>query len=98
MSIALPLSAMLTALLIGAVLLLLLGANPARAYSAMITGVFGSVFGITQSLVKATPLLLVAVSVSICFRAQVWNIGAEGQMILGAIFSTWVGLHVKGLP
>ncbi len=97
-SIALPLSAMLTALLIGAVLLLLLGANPARAYSAMITGVFGSVFGITQSLVKATPLLLVGLGICIAFRASVINIGGEGQIIAGALMATWFSLQFRTWP
>jgi simple sugar transport system permease protein len=88
-SAVMPVLAVLAALLAGAVMLLLLGVNPLEAYAAMITGVFGSVSGITQSLVKATPLLLVGLGICIAFRASVINIGGEGQIILGAVTGTW---------
>ncbi len=94
----LPLSGVLVALLIGAVMLLLLGADPVAAYRAMISGAVGSVSGITQSLVKATPLLLVGLGICIAFRASVINIGAEGQIILGAIAATWFPLTFSSWP
>jgi len=87
--VALPLLAMLSALLIGAVMLLLLKANPIHAYASLVAGVFGSVYGFTQSLVKATPLLLVGLGICISFRASVINIGGEGQIIAGALLATW---------
>jgi simple sugar transport system permease protein len=90
--------ALLIALLVGAVMLLLLGANPLAAYTTMFTGVFGSVSGITQSLVKATPLLLVGLGICIAFRASVINIGAEGQIILGALMATWFSLQFRTWP
>lgn len=96
--VGLPLSAMLAALVIGAVLLLFLRANPIRAYTAMVTGVFGSVFGITQTLVKATPLLLVGLGICIAFRARVINIGGEGQIIAGALMATWFSLQFRTWP
>jgi ABC-type uncharacterized transport system permease subunit len=92
---AVPVLAMLAALLIGAVLLLLLNVNPITAYAAMIDGAFGSVSGITQSLVKATPLLLVGLGICIAFRASVINIGGEGQIILGALMATWFSLQFR---
>src|SRR6266496_6583098 len=95
---SLPLLAVGVALLIGAVMLLLLNADPVRAYGALIQGAFGSSSGITQSLVKATPLLLVGLGICICFRASVINIGAEGQIILGAIAATWFALEFRTLP
>jgi len=95
---ALPLLAMLAALLIGAVMLLFLGANPFEAYGAMLAGVFGSVSGFTQSLVKATPLLLVGLGICIAFRASVINIGAEGQIIVGALMATWFSLQFRTWP
>ena len=64
----------------------------------MIVGVFGSVSGLTQALVKATPLLLVGLGICIAFRASVINIGAEGQIILGAVMGTWVALIFKTWP
>ena len=93
-----PVAAVLVALLFGAVVLLLLGANPLSAYASMIVGVFGSVSGLTQALVKATPLLLVGLGICIAFRASVINIGAEGQIILGAVMGTWVALICKTWP
>ena len=95
---ALPLLAMLAALLIGAAMLLVLHANPLDAYAAMVAGVFGSVSGFTQSLAKATPLLLVGLGICIAFRASVINIGAEGQIILGAVGGTACALTFSNWP
>jgi simple sugar transport system permease protein len=95
---AMPILAMLAALLIGAVMLVLLKANPLEAYATMVTGVFGSVSGFTQSLVKATPLLLVGLGICIAFRASVINIGGEGQIILGAVMGTWFALAFRTWP
>jgi simple sugar transport system permease protein len=94
-SLSLPGLALLVALVIGAVLLLLLNAHPLEAYVAMLDGAFGSVSGITQSLVKATPLLLVGLGICIAFRASVINIGAEGQIIMGAVMATWFSLQFR---
>ena len=95
---AMPILAMLAALLIGAVMLLLLNANPLEAYATMVTGVFGSMSGFTQSFVKATPLLLVGLGICIAFRASVINIGGEGQIILGAVMGTWFALAFRTWP
>jgi ABC-type uncharacterized transport system permease subunit len=89
---------MVAALLIGAVLLLLLKANPIEAYAAMVSGVFGSVSGFTQSVVKATPLLLVGLGICIAYRASVINIGGEGQIIAGALMATWFSLQFRSWP
>jgi general nucleoside transport system permease protein len=93
-----PIVAILIALLIGAIMLLLLGVNPLTAYASMIHGVFGTTFGLTQSIVKATPLLLVGLGICIAFRASVINIGGEGQIILGALMATWFSLQFKTWP
>jgi general nucleoside transport system permease protein len=96
--VALPVMAMLIAMLIGAVMLLLMKANAFHAYAALVAGVFGSVYGFTQSLVKATPLLLVGLGICISFRASVINIGGEGQIIAGALMATWFSLAFRGWP
>jgi ABC-type uncharacterized transport system permease subunit len=95
---ALAASGMLTALLVGAVMLLLMRANPLTAYAAMISGAVGDVSGITQSLAKATPLLLVGLGICIAFRASVINIGGEGQIIAGALMATWFPLTFRTWP
>jgi simple sugar transport system permease protein len=94
----LPVIATLAALAVGAVMLLFLKVNPIEAYAALWDGVFGSTNAFAETLVKATPLLLVALGICISFRGDVINIGGEGQMIIGAILATWVGLNFTGLP
>jgi simple sugar transport system permease protein len=94
----LPVFATFAALAVGAVMLLLLGANPIRAYAALAEGAFGSGNALAETAVKAVPLLLVGLGICISFRANVINIGGEGQMIIGAIMGTVVGLALSGGP
>ncbi len=80
-----PIIAILLALVAGGVLLLILGADPIKAYGTMIDGAFGSQAALLRTLTRATPLLIIAVGICIAFRAGVINIGAEGQVFVGAI-------------
>ncbi len=79
-------------------MLLFLKVNPIEAYKALWDGAFGSSNAFAETLVKATPLLLVALGICISFRGDVINIGGEGQMIVGAILATWVGLTFTHWP
>ena len=97
-NIVLPVAGVVVALLIGALLLLFLKVNPITAYSALFGGAFGSWQGIVQSLVKSTSLLLVGLGICIAFRANVINIGGEGQIIAGALMATWFTLAFRTLP
>lgn len=90
----LPLVAVVAALLVGAISLLLLGADPIEAYKAMFSGAFANKNGLADTLVKATPLLLVGLGIVIAFRASVINIGAEGQLIVGALLSTYLAVQL----
>ena len=94
----LPLLAMLAALLVGVLLLMMLGADPFEAYSALIRGALGNLSGITQTLTKATPLLLVGLGICIAFRGGVINIGGEGQIIAGALAATAFSVAFGKLP
>lgn len=94
----LPVFATLAALLFGTIMLIILDVNPITAYRALLNGAFGSSNAIAETLVKATPLLLVGLGICIAYRGNVINIGGEGQMIVGAITATWVGLQFTGLP
>jgi simple sugar transport system permease protein len=96
--VSLPILAALAALLVGAVMLFFLDVNPLEAYAALWDGAFGSKNSVAETLVKATPLLLVGLGICISFRGDVINIGGEGQMIVGAILGTLVGLNLGGLP
>lgn len=90
----LPLIAVAGALLVGAVVLVLLEVNPLEAYQAMVTGAFTNKNGMADTLVKTIPLLLVGLGIVIAFRANVINIGAEGQLIVGALLTTYLGLEL----
>ena len=89
-----PIGSLFGALLIGSVLLLLVGANPWDTYIAMFSGALGGRYALSETLVKATPIILTALAVSIAFRMQFWNIGAEGQLALGGFAAAGVALFV----
>jgi ABC-type uncharacterized transport system permease subunit len=94
---ALP-SAAVVALLIGAALMLVFGANPITGYQAMATGAFGDSYALTSTAVKAVPLLLVGAGICIAFRANVLNIGGEGQIAMGGLAATAIALALPDLP
>jgi general nucleoside transport system permease protein len=94
----LPLVAVPLALLIGGVMLLLLNKDPILAYTALVQGAVGDISSVTQTLVKATPLLLVGLGICIAFRGGVINIGGEGQIIVGALAAGALALSNPGVP
>ena len=81
-----------TALVAISVLFLIVGVNPIFAISEIFSGSFGSFYGIKETITKAIPLILIGTGLTLAFRAKFWNIGAEGQLLMGAIFATWTGL------
>ena len=95
----------LLALLFGAVLLVIFDADPWDTYVAMFQGAFGTVeqwksgqfYSVTETLVKAIPLTLTGLSVAIAFRMLFWNIGAEGQLVLGGVAAAGVALWFPGI-
>ncbi|MBN1262234.1 MAG: ABC transporter permease [Anaerolineae bacterium] len=91
-----PVVSFLVSLLLGAILLLISGANPFETYAAMARGTFGSTYNFSETLVKAIPLMLTGLGVSIAFRMRFWNIGAEGQLTLGGVAAAWVALYWAG--
>ena len=74
------------------ILFLIAGVNPIFAISEIFSGSFGSFYGIKETITKAIPLILIGTGLTLAFRAKFWNIGAEGQLLMGAIFATWTGL------
>ncbi|MGZ8563377.1 MAG: ABC transporter permease, partial [Candidatus Limnocylindria bacterium] len=112
-----PLLALVTALLVGAVIIVLsdpefisqVGSNPGAAFAAgigsvgaayggLLSGSLGGVGPISETLLRATPLMLAGLAVALGFRAGLFNIGAEGQIYIGALFATGVGIGFTGLP
>jgi general nucleoside transport system permease protein len=94
-----PILAVILALAFGGVILLALGKNPVEAYFAMLDGAFGGDVRIFNTINRAIPLLLVAVGICIAFRGGVINIGAEGQLLIGAASVTATTLAIgEALP
>lgn len=93
-----PLLAVFAALGAGGILLYLTGYDPIQAYKVMWQGIFGGQRVFSEVLIKATPLIFVGAGLAIAFQCGVWNIGAEGQFIAGAILASWVGIHGANLP
>jgi simple sugar transport system permease protein len=92
LDVLLPLLSVFGALLVGAIVLILLNKNPIEAYTVLITGAFTNKNGLADTLVKATPLMLVALGIAISFRGGVINIGAEGQLVMGALLATYLAV------
>ena len=84
--------AFLLSLLTGALLILLLGNNPLAVYSAMVTGSWGSKTVIYETIKITIPLLITAIGISFAFRMKFWNIGGEGQILVGAVAAGFFGL------
>jgi ABC-type uncharacterized transport system permease subunit len=90
-SILVPLYAILLALTIAGLVIVLVGSNPFEAYWALLRGMFGSADRINASLGRSTPFIGAALAVAFAFRAGLFNIGAEGQLLVGATVAAWVG-------
>ncbi|PLX96906.1 MAG: ABC transporter permease [Desulfuromonas sp.] len=87
-----PLVSIAVALFVAGFLLLAGDINPLAAYQEIIVESLGSRYGLSETLVKTTPLIFAGLGVSLAFRMQIWNIGAEGQLYMGAMGATWVAL------
>ncbi|MCI4441360.1 ABC transporter permease [Tibeticola sp.] len=87
-----PLLALAITVLIGVALFALLGKDPARGLAVFFWEPIQSRYALGELMVKATPLLLIALGLAVCFRSNIWNIGAEGQFVMGAIAAGGVAL------
>jgi len=89
--VSVPLYAILLASLVGSLFILGAGGNPLVAYSALLDGALGSPDRIASTIARATPFMIAALAVVVGFKAGLFNIGAEGQLLLGALTAAWVG-------
>jgi ABC-type uncharacterized transport system permease subunit len=92
MSAVISLGAVILALILGGIVLVLVGGNPIRAYAFMVKAAFGDIGVFSDTLTKATPLILTSLAAVIAFRMRLWNIGAEGQFFIGAFGASAVVL------
>jgi simple sugar transport system permease protein len=96
-NLALPLAAVLATLVLCSGLIALAGAEVTEAYGVLFSSALGSTFGLSETVVKATPLVFTGLAVAIAFRAKFWNIGGEGQLLAGAMAAAFIGAR-EGLP
>ena len=98
MTFLVPVCSLIISLLLGAIVLRASGANPLKAYFAMLRGAFGSRTKFQYTIREAIPLLMCGLAVGIAFKLKFWNIGAEGQYVFGVIGITWVMQFWTWLP
>jgi len=93
-----PLIAVLAAFVVGGVVVWMVGDSPLLVYELFFTSAFGSMDGIGYTLFYATPLIFTGLAVAVAFKCGLLNIGAEGQLIVAAFATAWVGLVLPGWP
>jgi simple sugar transport system permease protein len=99
--VAIPLLAVVAALLLGGIIMATTGVtaeNILRSYVALFAGSLGSAYALSETITSATPLILAALGLALGFKAGLFNIGAEGQMIIGGVAAVIVGFSLPGLP
>lgn len=97
-SIAIRLAAVILALAVCGIYLVFINLNPVEVYSAMVKGSFGSAYYLRETIIKAIPLCITALGVAVAFKMQFWNIGAEGQIMMGAFSASIFALWTPNLP
>jgi ABC-type uncharacterized transport system permease subunit len=95
MKILSPIQAIVLTLLVGLAIFAVLGQDPLRAFWHFFIAPVSTANGVSELLLKASPLCLIGLGLAISYRANVWNIGAEGQMYIGGVFATGIAIHFQ---
>jgi len=93
-----PVAAVAATLVLSAIPILLAGGELWKSYFYLFYGALGTRFNLLETFVKGSPLILTGLAVAFAFRAKFWNIGAEGQLLAGALVATVLGVHLGGMP
>ncbi len=96
--IVIPIAAIIVTLILSAIPILIAGGDLWKSYFYVFYGALGTRFNLLETFVKASPLLLTGLAVAFAFRAKFWNIGAEGQLLAGALAATALGISLGGVP
>ena len=96
--IVIPIAAIVVTLILSAIPILIAGGHLWKSYFYLFYGALGTRFNLLETFVKASPLLLTGLAVAFAFRAKFWNIGAEGQLLAGALTATVLGVHMGAVP
>lgn len=91
-------TAVVLSLIASAVVIYLLGHNPLDVYISMLQGAFGTIHRFRETIIKTIPLVITSLGIAVAFRMKFWNIGAEGQIIMGAFSASFVALNFPDLP
>ncbi len=97
-ALAVPFLAVFTAVLIGSVFILLAERDPFRAYQGLLQGSLGTDAALVRTLIKMAPLILSGLAVAFAFKGGLFNIGAQGQLLVGSLCAAWAGFGISGLP
>lgn len=90
--------AILSALVAAGIFILALGHNPFAVYTSMLNGAFGSLYRFKETIIKTIPLVITSLGICIAFKMKFWNIGAEGQIFMGAFAASYFALNYPGVP
>jgi ABC-type uncharacterized transport system permease subunit len=96
--ILIPIAAIIATLMLSAIPILAAGGHLWKSYFYLFYGALGTRFNLLETFVKTSPLLLTGLAVAFAFRAKFWNIGAEGQLLAGALTATALGISLDGVP
>ena len=97
-SFAVRMAGVIGALIVASAFIALMGHNPVSVYWAMIDGAIGSNYRFKETIIEAVPLVLCSLGIAAAFRMKFWNIGAEGQLLVGGIAATFCALNFGGVP
>ncbi|MFA7672115.1 MAG: hypothetical protein WCY53_07680, partial [Sphaerochaetaceae bacterium] len=93
-----PIIAIIMALLVGSIIIAITGDDVLLAITSLVLGAFGNMRSLGQSFLAATPILFTGLAFAVAYRSGIFNIGAEGQFLVGAIAGAYVGTLFIGLP
>jgi simple sugar transport system permease protein len=96
--IVIPIAAIVVTLILSAIPILIAGGHLWKSYYYLFYGALGTRFNLLETFVKASPLLMTGLAVAFAFRAKFWNIGAEGQLLAGAMAAAVLGVSLGGIP
>ena len=96
--VVIPIIAIVVTLILAAIPILIAKGKLWKSYYYLFYGALGTRFNILETFVKSSPLIFTGLAVAFAFRAKFWNIGAEGQLLAGAIAATWIGISLPGVP
>lgn len=97
-NILIPIISVLLGIIVGTIIMLVSGYDPIAGYTALWQGIFGEVYYVGETVRQVTPYILAGLAVAFAFRTGLFNIGVEGQLIVGWVAAVWVGVAFEDLP